>query len=375
MPKLISILFNHFFLFIILTFSLFACENDIRPKEYIIAQTKEINFKIPPTILGSSKWCAPLSINGNSYLFKYHYMEHKIELWNMDEKSIVEEISLEREGPNAINDIISFYPHRLDSIFLMSFSDIYLINMEGEVLEKIFINNSEKSSVTGIDFNTFNFYNDLQNTNPIFFRKGYFYVSIKRYGRKLDYSHKIIGKLKWNSKEFTFLPISYPKAFQENYYGSFDKPNITYLDNNIIVSFKHTNSFYKYDYEGNLLLKSDEKKYSQRFTVTPFVTTSHITQNKVFDHFKKNPLLLPAYHNPRDNYFYQVVIQPSQSEGTSNRKFLCVYDNEFNQLGIMELSQEMIPTNLFADRYGFHMIKKTNNEQLVSFLSFETKLK
>ncbi|GMQ25968.1 hypothetical protein Aoki45_26500 [Algoriphagus sp. oki45] len=70
----------------------------------------------------------------NDSLLLYNSFIHSLDLVDLKSDSVVNRIKFELNGPNAVNDISSFYFHNRDSIFLSeeNFS-VALVNSKGEL--------------------------------------------------------------------------------------------------------------------------------------------------------------------------------------------------------------------------------------------------
>lgn len=72
-------------------------------------------------------------------LFSLNWLENGIKIYDLNQKSLIKSLKFDFEGPNGVLDIMGFYVHNLDSIFLFNQleSQITVIDSSGKVNGKI----------------------------------------------------------------------------------------------------------------------------------------------------------------------------------------------------------------------------------------------
>ncbi|MGB3616894.1 MAG: DUF4221 family protein [Catalinimonas sp.] len=128
-----------------------ACKTETSKKlDYRVIE--EINISIPDSVNYSFQLWLPLEVGSDRYVAGL--ADNKIEFFDLSSGQHVYRIDLNLDGPNGVGQVIQFYFHNFDSVFLFSNSDnaIYLIDSTSKIVNKYSVNDalSEISGASSI---------------------------------------------------------------------------------------------------------------------------------------------------------------------------------------------------------------------------------
>ncbi|MCU0391783.1 MAG: DUF4221 domain-containing protein [Thermoflexibacter sp.] len=224
---------------------LLSCNSAEKP---MITQYKEdYNMKIKEDSITISIDSSYRSFYGEySYLklkdilqfYGYNNFNHSIDVFSLSDLTVVKKIKLNKEGPNGITGIHSFFASTPDSLFIANENMLYLVSGDGLILKKWNITATLPKEFYQKNRHGSNrlypiIYDKYQNAIYMrIFDYEYGYKS-PDYGEK--YKKPILARYDLKDAKFTILPVFYPKELQKNYKGymqdmvcispSFDKSN------------------------------------------------------------------------------------------------------------------------------------------------------
>ncbi len=294
-----------------------------------------LNFTVPPAkYFGYKIWQADTAEDA---FIGYNYPDHALDIYSLTDGQYKGEIKFRQDGPNTINQVLSFFVYSRDSIFILSDRYIYIIDSSAGIQQKILINNAN-STLKGIDFSRNTIYCTPDHNAPVFFnpsdRRLYCAVKPVSNATSLDYfDSKIAGFFDFNDTSFQFLDMRYPGYMKERFYGMMDKPNIIFQPDMVFYNFKPTHHLYQYDISSGAIQVRDFRSKLNPGEADPIdgnVTfTGDSDLNLISDHFKNNPVFFKLRLNPFNNEIYLVHLGPSMidEEGTIRRmSFISIFD-------------------------------------------------
>lgn len=286
------------------------------------------------------KMCQSFQKGGHTVLIGYNRFSNRLQGWNLDENRAEFETQLQIEGPDAIPEIVSFYYHNKDSIFILSFFSLSLIRSDGATVWRRVINN-DKSEINGNHTAASKLWCDPNNSSPIFYsrRENAVYAAFKplkvfENGRK---KQPLCGKLGLADFKLEPLPIYLPETYVKGYYPNYDQANIRFGEDQIVYGFNHNPIVYRY----NVKTKKTElincpSKFVTQFAV-PISETVQEGSPELMGYIGKYPLFFKF--NWDGKYYYRVYVgEASGDPGNAQRKkYLMVFDNDLGLQSDFEL--------------------------------------
>jgi hypothetical protein len=163
-----------------------------------------------------------ITVAGKSMFYGCNHKRHSIDIFTLEAGGQRSRIVLQKEGPDGIEDLFSIYVQSPDSIFIGTQTSFYLVSGQGRVLNKW---NVEADNIAFFSKNALH----LTSETPIYYdcHNKMIYAKIVPYDRNISgqktYQMPILGKYSLDKKTFAVLPVYFPKAYQEEYKGFFDK--------------------------------------------------------------------------------------------------------------------------------------------------------
>jgi|GEM_PF-6267657 len=190
-------------------------------------------------------------IEKEEYLIGYNRNGHQLELYNLSQNSPFGFITLKKAGPDGVPTVSNLYVHNLDSIFILSFHKLLLINQAGKILKSIRINNSNSSEVNGINFDQLVFCGSTENMNSMYFddQTNRLFIptkSVRSASEEIHYQPSLFGYLDLNTLDYTPIDISYPEEFKDRVFP-LAKPNISFYKERVIYNFPFSSEIFVYD--------------------------------------------------------------------------------------------------------------------------------
>jgi hypothetical protein len=326
----------YLFLNITITFAFFSCGKEHRATVYQNCQidTTIQVLHIPSNFGSLYRICQQVKIKDENFLVGYDYMLNQLEIWNFDKLTPEKIIQIPKEGPGGMSEIGSFFYHNADTIFLLSQYSFGIINAEGESLFYTKIN-QHNSALKEIDFSVLSIYPDLAHSAPIYYRSNEhaLYVPVKHSESEFSasyYSYPICARILLPELRVELLPIYYPQEFKDQWFGLLDKPNITFLDNKIIYSFKNNSRIFVYD---DVSQKSTAYDVQSKFCdnkATPLNANLKNDGEAINKHLNSSPIFFGLIYDQFRDQYYRLHTAPSNTEDGTRRGFLTFLDADFN---------------------------------------------
>lgn len=280
-------------------------------------------------------------IENQPLFFGYNENAKKIEVYNTQTGEAIKEISLAKSGPSQIQKLYSFYPHKLDSIFILDLNKISMIDDQGEIVFSIRIHNPN-SQIDRIDFSETAFYNTLDNMSPIVYNNLEKSIAVPTkslaFGRLDDryYQASLFGFLNLVDLEFSAEEVTYPEQYQSVRYPN-DKPNITFLSNKVIYNFPWSSRIFIFDKrtsKKNII--QAPSKFSKN-EATPLPLDAIGNQMAMGKNISSNPHYHRIIYDPYQNVYFRFHFSEYSGKQVSGRilrgpMLLTVYDQDFNPL-------------------------------------------
>ena len=184
--------------------------------------------------------------DSTDFVVGYNYREHALDVVDVRSRK-TSQVKLEQEGPNGISRRIGgLFVHTLDSIWLCDDTQhAYLLNRNGEITEKIMLNNGASDGVVAVEANYAMsvirlFYNKQRNS--LFF-------AIRSNDER---SSKIIVKeqpleQQRSSKSYELTPSVADPDITFKDYGYMSNPNVSFTNDKIIYNYPIESSVYVID--------------------------------------------------------------------------------------------------------------------------------
>lgn len=339
-----------------------------------------------------------LSFNGKDYVTFYDRNAHAIYLHDLESGELYKKVQMVKEGPNAVNTFIntSYFFHTEDSIFFNGLPNgIYLINSDGDVLEKKTLGNEGG-------------YLTLDSSKPSFdqasiFKGGKINMAIENSVRKDKINERVVLNFELDSLVSEFLPTEgiipdyndVKKIKREKRkMGGFAFMNKRYFSRNENYLYAtHSISDTLYVFEGSVL-KNKIYAGSPEVEIADYASYSTVRSIETFKNGMQafeNPNQDPHYKNtvmsPDGSLIYRVLYhgtQPKMVDGKDKPQpdltgaTLIVVDLTTDELYYYDLPVEELdlrfPLNdqVFVTNSGIHFkVKGQENEDEAQFRVFE----
>lgn len=289
------------------------------------------------------------NIGGDDILIGYNHNTNQIQFKNLTRKTNDYSISLVSEGPKSIPEVVSFYYHNQDSLFILSLFSLSLVDAQGNIkwIDKI---NREGSRVKGMDYKYDAIWCDINHGSPIYFDddEGSIYFAFKPYYRtdKRRFQQSPCGKLRLSDFSVERLPIFLPEKFRKNYYGPFEEINFLFQDDRIIYCSPLEPTIYSYDKNSGKIKEYDfQLKYTRNFA-PPLSPSIDEGSPEVLRYFNENPRFFPVLFN--GTWYYRCHMTEYNPTTASRNKFVTIFDTNFNLVLEAQLpkSSRMMASNI-----------------------------
>ncbi len=214
--------------YIILLLFAFACSNPSKEESQ-----KKQNLNSHQLIKKGTKTFALDSLTSYKSIRNPHYFSEgginyfsflnpqtsSIYLYDYKSTALKKIIKISKQGPNAIEfRIDNYYIHNLDSIFIISDESFYfyLIDQEAKLLKKYFSSNWNTEKYQSRD----SVFASAYEGNAALVKGKYIYFHGNGlYNSELHANNSIALRINLETGKSENMPFSYPKFYQENYFG------------------------------------------------------------------------------------------------------------------------------------------------------------
>jgi hypothetical protein len=372
-PKYINI---SIFLFIFL----FSCINENykvinnKTSDIIITELETISDSIELTedYLNNYYTQTLFSKNSNDYMVAHNHKTHYIDIFNISKKEM-SNIKLYEEGQNSINrDINGIYANSIDSIWLYSTGNIYLLNTLGEIEKKYNLPVDKDEFI----INSTNYANATIKLHFDSSRNALFYTSI-RMGDKNSF---FINELNILTMKVEKTELIYTESEQGigKKFGWMQHPNVTYKNNLIIYNFPFNSNIY------TINLDSKERNSfggKSIYTKNYAAETTEMAIDNWFRHTIENIHFYEINNDKYKDCYYRLHLDGADFNSkdykgdqlNSKRLFLTIFDSSFNIINEFPLTKNKynIVGGWGVLKDGFFIIKDNPLKENVNYEQLE----
>lgn len=236
--------------------------------------TKKIVIKIDENYLNSYMDWHPYTTEETTMLVGYNPRMHSLDFFDLEKLQPVEQIKLEKEGPNAVGNVQGLFLHSKDSVFLFERGKLHLANEKGQVYTTFQL------------YDLFGFEGKGEPNVNYYFKLKYFPenhsipFNVTYHNSSLLEKQKspLVNELNIRKREFKSLPIYHSRVFEKNngrmgfitYLGFQNKLNEKYIFN-----FQYDPNIYSLDKNN----KTEESNMNASFS--PLLDESEIDSHAI----------------------------------------------------------------------------------------------
>lgn len=311
------------------------------------------------------------------YLIGYNEHLHAFDLFNLDGKRFVRRIVLDRNGPNAIPDVIGFTPMNLDSIYTLSANQIAQIDSKGHIAKKLIINNGASTiknhqpeeNKFWLDYNQPLYYDC--HTNSVYGRS-YSY----KYGQcdPQRYQGSLISRIDFKWEKWFSLPITYPNDMSSGSFGFMTRVHTEWTAEELIYGFEFDPNIYVFNRKSGQTQVYDGRSNFTNNSVPTMSWSDCADDSKKLDHYAREVNFggvikdlfrdlhyrfhkkeLPNSKLPRNSY-------------DSKELYLSVFDKEYSKVGEVMLYDRSAPSQIsFVGPKGLYLAAPENSYETLVF--------
>lgn len=326
-----------------------------------------VSFILDETSSGSSKSMQYVGW-GEPSLVWFNKINHSIDVYGLNDSGIKERIQLKKEGPNGIGTgDVGLYFLNYDSLVVSNKMQLFLLNRQGEVLEKFKLD----SKVLGgyPDF-------EISSRKPAVLHNKKLYVSVypQKSAFKKDHLSSWLGFMEINLMTGEMKPFGQlPKYMQENILG------FNYLDKsfvsdgrNLIVSYMGVKDVFEIpfsDLNKSTRVKIETKSFESAESMPKKGQSEFINYTK---HYLLRSSFDALYFN--DEYFLRVCQSGISDEELNRREWSKEKTLQFYNKDLMFVHE--LPLNSKYGNYlmtspipgGFLIKVKSDDEDQINFM-------
>lgn len=317
--------------------------------------------------------CQSIKKEENTILVGYNPFSNRLQGWNLDKNQAEFEIQLQTEGPDGIPEVVSFYYHSRDSVFILSFFSLSLIRSDGSTVWRHLLNNS-KSQINGDNAEHAKLWCNSDHTSPIFYDadENALYAAFKplKFFESGRSEQPLCGKLNLDDLTLEPLPIYLPKKYLMEYYPYYDQINMRFTEDEILYAFYHNPSIYRFDKKAKKTAVFDLQSKFAGQLAPPVSSTVQEGSPELTEYIGEYPLFFKI--NSDGQHFYRVHVSALTMDSMSpkRKKYLMVFDKNLNLLSDFELPDGLgaMGSNVPVDEgmifYKLHSESEDINEYL-----------
>lgn len=359
-----------------------SCEN-----QYSVIEDKTNKIKVRHDSLSAPNNCTmvyKLENNNQAFIYSLNRLHHSIDKYATT-GSLLDRISLQKEGPNGVGLISNFFVKTPDSIFVISSRKhhVSIINSKGVLLRTYpyLYNNKEELGKGLISYGTY--------ANQILVKNNVLYVgatpfddpTFKRFydkgkaGLELDLVSGSVNSI-------TFLPEQWLKNYEDGFVLTGQQTEVGYTynaaENKCIISYKVDNEVYEVD----LLTKQtvihdagscffDKIQWYQKVKAL-----SHDVEGE-FKYYSKQPQYASIYYDQYQQMYYRFVAHPNKAKQNDfDGKSWFIYsivilDKRLNKVGETLLQDGFQPNNVLITPKGIYLQQYQKDDQYSYFNLFK----
>ncbi len=319
-----------------------------------LVASKEVSFVLNNEASLKTSFIQAISVEGKDSMLMYlNDQKPAIYFYDLADQSLVKELSLEKEGPNAVGTPNGLYFHNMDSIYVISSSyyKVTLVNSRGEALKSYrLINGSKPNESTGM-------LRPFTIAPPyVIDEKMYFNVAPDRDVYDESYfDGKVNLVLDLNSEEFNYYN-HFPREFQEGVWGvaavNFSSA-YNHSSNKVVYSFSISDSLYVQKTGTSSLKSYVAKTHKLDSKQEPMANpdNQHDLQYALNATYYDG-IIFDSYRN----VYYRFVRQPLELEKNVKHNFydfhrkpisVIILDSDFKKIGETHLEDDIYQSFMY----------------------------
>jgi hypothetical protein len=206
--------------------------------------------------------------NNTLYFLGYDGKSHGFDLINLTDRVIEKRIVINKEGPDGIQTVFKTFVHNLDSIFIVDYQLLKIIDMEGHVrfsIPTVFPEDENIPEGNIINYNDADVFFDA-SINRFY---GFYFPFANYEGGILKQNTPFVCWIDIKTRNVEVLPIKYPSLVRKNYDRIHEKmPNMKFINNKLFYGFPFLSNIYEFDFVSEISKSYGGKsKYSDNFSV------------------------------------------------------------------------------------------------------------
>lgn len=294
----------------------------------------------------------------------YKRFAHVLDFFNIDKRTFLKSLILQRDGPNSFQTIYKIHIHNLDSIFVKEHLDIKIINEKGEIknsIPAIFEKNSRIPDGGFFAYNDASIYFSKE-TNEFF---GFYFPDSNYESRELEEDTPFICAMDVTTLTIRVLDIKYPSYIRKNYFIIPERmPNVKFLEDKIIYGFPFLSNIYVYDFQSNktnryggrseisnnLELRDGSDDYQYRLTGTVFYDVEHIADKDIY---------LRGHWSSQE----RIQLNGEPSSADTKKGYIIFLDSQFNVINEIEIHSDYWIEEYFVHDNHLYLFKKELSSQ------------
>ncbi len=308
-----------------------SCDDKHSEQQVHTTANRTIDFAIDSmtiptdsTFLSSYDTYSVITVAGKSMFYGCNHKRHSIDILTLEAGGQRSRITLQKEGPDGIEDLFSIYVQSPDSIFIGTQTSFYLVSGQGRVLNKW---NVEANNIAFFSKNALH----LTSETPIYYdcHNKIIYAKIVPYDINLSeqksYQMPILGKYNLDNKTFTALPVYFPKVYQEEYKGFLDKVKMSGSYDKgrlkrIYFTFGAVSSLAYYDVEKEQYILTEAPSLITDNEATSLAWSDANNMNKKMRHFINNVFFENTVYEAETGIGFRLHLDKLPSDVTDLRR-------------------------------------------------------
>ncbi|AEL27338.1 hypothetical protein Cycma_3621 [Cyclobacterium marinum DSM 745] len=317
-------------------------------KEHLALDIEKIQIPIDENFLNTYQVWDSYYENKESKLLAYNATRHSFDLFSLDKQSTLNQIPLEREGPDGIDKVDGLDFHNEDSVFLYSRGKLYISSLNGKISKVHSL--YELFNFDGGGEPSINFYFKLRY-NPVS-KSVAFFIVYHNTDQKSKGNLPLIGLLNLETLETNYLPIYHTDFFKENY-GNVGF--VTYLGFN---NFFEGNMIFNYQYQSNIYslnTKGKLKEGKEVKHILPLINLDNIDSHAINNTHYLSPIPDP-WRKLIYRFNWEAPIKGKEILFLKKKTSLTVFDSKLKKLQHYSLPDYTYQiNNWFATKKGLFL--------------------
>lgn len=310
----------------------------------------------------------------DSLYIGYNSMRHSLNVFNYVSAVAVRSIQLFPEGPNAIEDVAALYFARQDSIFILTQTQLAILDFKGQKIFSMPVNGANLDQ--GI-FTDYYAYGGNEVNNLVYDSKRHLvYVQALdvRYGQcKKEHYGKLLLKINILTQKAELMPFEYPDQYRENYFGFFQDFEFTQAKDQLLTVFPVTPSLYVFSLTGSSTEIIGGEPSISALRTDPLEYRSCNEDDVKMRHYVENIQFHKLLYDPyRDLYyrFHHGDAKSKKTDGTfktinDKDQILTVFNSSFEIIKEVNLDDRRYPLlNTFVGPKGLYLNAPINEHCL-----------